>query len=702
MKKALHLLLISLVLGFTHTNAATLWSGNEAIDWNNSKSVGIDASAFSTLDIADRLLFNIEFTGNTDWPQVSLTTSSWKGLAGAGNTGIAAGVTQVVYTVTNDMLTTLTEEGMIITGCGYTLLSVETEKGPGPSGYENAIWIGETELKTDWSTYQTLPAISFSKTSVGDIMRIRYKDVKAGASILPKNSSWSDLPDAPGKTADGVYVDYEVTSAMLASLKSGGTIIQGVGVTLTSVDILPQQTGDKVSATVPVYHNWCWTAGEQPTLRVQLQNPLEEDKTVKVEIMVTTDKLASVGTLTRDVTVTKQGTRIEEIPLDVVAEPGFYRCTVMADGDMVRAFNIGYAPEDIVSAPDMQSDFATFWQTARAELDAVAPQYTLTKIDSKSTSKRNVYLVEMKTSPDQSGSDITIRGYYAEPTAAGTYPALIHYQGYDGGTDTPWCMGGDDNPDWCEFILSTRGQVVNNRPPYTNVYGDWFAYGFDHQDHYYYRGAFMDAVRAIDFMCSREKVQQQNIFAEGASQGGALTLAAAALDDRLNAIAPGIPFLGDYPDYFQIASWPGNVAFQQRNKLGWTDEQMYTMLSYFDTKNLATMITCPVTMNFSLQDNVCPPHTNVAPYNNLASTEKEYSVNATLAHQTSGAWWTTFMQFFRDHMKSTEGIDDLPAANIEQDGRVYNLQGQCVGTAENFNALPAGLYIVNGKKEVRK
>ena len=512
MKKAIHLLFVTLLLSLTPVQAATLWSGNEAIDWNNGKSVGIDASAFSTLDIADRLVFNIEFTGQTDWPQVSLTTSSWKGLAGAGNTGIAAGVSQVVYVVTNDMLTTLTEEGLLITGCGYNLLSVETEAGPGPTGYENAIWIGETELKTDWSTYQSIPAISFAKTSVGDIMRIRFKDVKAGAMILPKNSSWEDLPDASGKTADGVYVDYEVTGDMLASLKSGGTIIQGVGVTLTSVDILQQQTGDKVSATVPVYHNWCWSEGEQPTLRIQLQNPLEEDKTVNVQVLVTTDKLATVGAITRDVEVTKMGTRIEDLPLEVIGAPGFYRCTVTADGELVRAFNIGYAPEQVVSAPDMQSDFATFWQAARSELDAVAPQYTLTKIDSKSTSKRTVYLVEMKTSPDQSGDDITIRGYYAEPTAAGTYPALIHYQGYDGGTDTPWCMGGDDNPDWCEFILSTRGQVVNNRPPYTNVYGDWFAYGFDHQDHYYYRGAFMDAVRAIDFMCSREKVQQQNIF----------------------------------------------------------------------------------------------------------------------------------------------------------------------------------------------
>ena len=133
----------------------------------------------------------------------------------------------------------------------------------------------------------------------------------------------------------------------------------------------------------------------------------------------------------------------------------------------------------------------------------------------------------------------------------------------------------------------------------------------------------MDAVRVIDFLGTREKVQQYNIFAEGASQGGALTLAAAALcDGRINAIAPAVPFMGDFPDYFQIAPWPANVANAKRVQLGMTEEEMYCMLSYFDTKNLATMITCPVYMDFSLQDNVCPPHTNWASYNNLKSEEK--------------------------------------------------------------------------------
>lgn len=680
--------------------AQVIWSGEKDIDW--SSTLGIDATKFANADIADRLVFNIRYVGNNDWPQVSLTTPSWSGVPGAGNTLIYASTTQVVYAITSDMLTTLTEQGLLVTGCGYTLLSIEIEKGPGASGYENAIWIGEVVLPSDWSGSVSIPALSFKNASLGDKMRIHVKDVKPGSLILPKNASWGDIADAPGKTAEGVYVDYDITETLLQLMKTDGLIIQGVNATITSIDIIKAQTGDRVTAAVPVTHNWTWLTGEEPSIRISLKNPTAEAKSVSYKLLVTTDKLENVKNISGSTTVEAGGTKTEDVPVSGLSS-GFYHITVTVDGEMIRAFNIGIDPEGVVSAPDMQPDFAAFWQQALTDLSAVEPRYQLTKIDSKSTDKRTVYLVEMKSVADGTGSDITIRGYYAEPTGSGTYPAIIHYQGYDSGTADPWCMGGNDNPGWCELILSTRGQVINNRPPYTNAYGDWFAYGMDHQDHFYYRGAYMDVVRAIDFMASREKVQQQNIFAEGASQGGAFTLAAAALDKRLNSIAPGIPFMGDFPDYFELASWPGNVAKNQKNKLGMSEAEMYRVLSYFDTKNLATMITCPVIMNFSLQDNVCPPHTNVAPYNNLASTEKEYSVNATLGHETSGSWWNTYFQFFRDHFKTADAISEINAQSDISNGAIYNLQGQRVAeTRESLPILPQGVYIVNGNKVMKK
>lgn len=49
---------------------------------------------------------------------------------------------------------------------------------------------------------------------------------------------------------------------------------------------------------------------------------------------------------------------------------------------------------------------------------------------------------------------------------------------------------------------------------------------------------------------------------------------------------------------------------------------------------------------------------------------------------------------------TTTGIDDLNIDTVKADGRVYNLNGQCVGY--NLEGLKAGIYIQNGKKVIKK
>jgi Acetyl esterase (deacetylase) len=81
--------------------------------------------------------------------------------------------------------------------------------------------------------------------------------------------------------------------------------------------------------------------------------------------------------------------------------------------------------------------------------------------------------------------------------------------------------------------------------------------------------------------------------------------------------------MSDFKDYFNIVQWPGNSVKGEAAKLGIPDPQLYKTLSYFDIKNLASKITCPVFMAFGLQDGTCPPRTNFSGYNNISS-EKQY------------------------------------------------------------------------------
>ncbi len=92
------------------------------------------------------------------------------------------------------------------------------------------------------------------------------------------------------------------------------------------------------------------------------------------------------------------------------------------------------------------------------------------------------------------------------------------------------------NPDFVEFVLSVRGQGLNEP---TDVYGDWITYGLSSKETYYYRGAFMDLIRGIDFVASCNEVDTRNIFAEGGSQDGAFTLVACTLAGRANSQKTG-------------------------------------------------------------------------------------------------------------------------------------------------------------------
>lgn len=392
-----------------------------------------------------------------------------------------------------------------------------------------------------------------------------------------------------------------------------------------------------VEYNVPVVHDWWWTAPERPQITVDVVNSNNEISKCEVSLTVTTDQGLPVTEMSQRVAVAAGDSTAVQFEINV--EPGFYRCTVAGDGEVVKEFNIGFEPEGIVSLPDSQPDFDEFWQRTLDELAAVVPEYSMTEEKDKSNKGGKVYRVKMK-----SLGGVEVQGYLTMPAKASkkhTMPVLVHYMGYG---SKPWHAEPYEGMERIEFVLSTRGQGLNEP---TNTYGDWAVYGLGNRDSFYYRGAFMDLVRAIDFVCTLPEVDQRYIFAEGGSQGGAFTLVACSLDKRIRAAAPWIPFLSDYPDYFKIVHWPAEVIFKKQQETGISNRDLYKMLSYFDVKNFTRRITCPILMGVGLQDPTCPPHTNFAGYN-LISSQKQFVIYPECGHDTRHPDWDDRQRdFFR-------------------------------------------------------
>jgi len=417
----------------------------------------------------------------------------------------------------------------------------------------------------------------------------------------------------------------------------------GGGVVSEALTIHPMSEVFQLPLTVRIAdEDWVFEGAPKATIGLATENQLGKNVKISVGLKMTTDDYQPVSETSKVLKIKHDQSGLALFNIDIPA-PGFYRCTAWAEKEGIKGeevkFNIGYEPEKIVSPVDTLPGFTEFWKATRAQLDQVKPDFRMTLLKEKSGSVRDLYQVTM-----QSLGDVTIEGYYAVPKVPGKYPVIISYMGY--GSD-PWLPGGDHSPDFAEFVLSTRGQGIQKA---SNTYGDWILHGLDTKENYYYRGAFMDLVRAIDFVVSRPEVDPEKIVAEGGSQGGAFTLAACALDHRIRAAAPTIPFLSDYPDYFKIAPWPASAFVGYlKDHPDKTWEEIYPLLSYFDVKNLAHMIQCPILMAVGLQDDVCPPHTNFAAYNQVTS-EKKFYVFPDQGHSVPRQWNDLRMAFFREKL----------------------------------------------------
>ena len=709
-KRRMFLLLLAAMMPLL-MGARTVWTGTQELDWSTGvtdKYVTVNNATLGTVNVGDYIVLKFSAEASA---QIHLNSmaSGWptqaSNLFNASDTNWWIKVTDAM-TFTN---------GIAVTGINATLAEIDVEDG---SNYTNSVWVGETAIKKDWSNWQSIDKSVFSSAVENHYIRFKFKDLVSGAQFglqYNNGSSWVTMPGVSNVAISSLYQQYTISSDMLTALQTYGCIVRGGGYTLTAIDIIDPATLKPLTLSVAsgaTNSNWKYDT-TSPTIKITVQNDNSEAVTANAVVYLYTDAYAPYKTANVSQSVAAGTTETLDVSLSDVAS-GFYRVYATVNDEMAHsAFVIGVNPTSIVSAADKQNDFDAFWQTAKRQLATIeaSDEPVLTEITSKSSETRKVYLVEFKSVPDGlTGEPVTVRGYYCEPQDGEKHPVIMHYLGYDSGyrpggeSSTPYCpSGGTSN--YAEFYLSTRGQSINNRPAadrtdgidrdFTNTYGDWFAYNFGDKDAYYYRGAYMDCVRAIDFMASRSTSDMNNLFAEGQSQGGAFTYAAAALSGRtFKAIAPAIPFMGDFPDYFQVGNWPASVAMANQGTM--TDSEMYAFLSYFDTKNLATMIKCPVITSIGLQDNVCPPHTNIAPYNNVKTpaADKQIVFNPELAHQVNGSWYTTYNNFFQGYEVDENGEHSMTLwENAEGVAINWNGSSNASITALACSKAKAGDYI---------
>ena len=138
------------------------------------------------------------------------------------------------------------------------------------------------------------------------------------------------------------------------------------------------------------------------------------------------------------------------------------------------------------------------------------------------------------------------------------------------------------------------------------------------------RRVFLDTAQLAGIVMGFHDVDAKRVGAIGASQGGGLTVACAALEPRVRRLAPIYPFLSDYKrvwdmDLAKDAYDELTYYFRQFDPRHEREAEVFTKLGYIDLQHLAPRIKGEVLMATCLMDTVCPPSTQFAIYNKIRS-----------------------------------------------------------------------------------
>lgn len=395
---------------------------------------------------------------------------------------------------------------------------------------------------------------------------------------------------------------------------------------LVSAGIFAQPPKQLVQVIVtPDRDDWTYSTGDRALFSVMvLKNNVPLDG-IEVKYTIGPEQMKS----TEEGKVTlKNG--FARIKAERFRDPGFLRCfaTVEVDGKTWTSYSTaGFSPERIEPVTTIPADFTVFWENAKNALSKVEMKPVMTLLPERCTDKVNVYHVGINNIAGK------IYGILCKPKAPGKYPAILHVPGA-GVRPYYGDLAGAENG-FVTFQIGIHGIPVNLDP---SVYEDlrlgalngYNTVNLDDRDNYYYKRVYLGCVRAVDFIESLDCFDGKTIGVTGGSQGGALSIITAGLDNRIDFLAAFYPALSDLQGYLngRAGGWPHMFRNSFTNKT----EKIETS-RYYDVVNFARFVKVPGWYSWGYNDNVCPPTSMYAAYNVIPG-KKELHIFQETQHWT--------------------------------------------------------------------
>jgi len=269
------------------------------------------------------------------------------------------------------------------------------------------------------------------------------------------------------------------------------------------------------------------------------------------------------------------------------------------------------------------TDFDEYWERALRELRATDPEPQLVPtrdIHPKNSEAFDLWFTGV--------GGARLYAKYVRPIAGGPHPAVLQFHGYTG-----------NSGDWSDKLalagqgiavaaLDCRGQGGRSRDNGVvsgNTHNGHIIRGLDDApDKLLFRSIFLDTAQLARAVMGLPEIDGARVGTIGGSQGGALSIACAALEPRIKRCVSVYPFLSDYRrlwdmDLAKDAYAELKTFFRHFDPLHKREGEIFSRLGYIDIHHLAPRIEAEVLMAITLLDNICPPSTQFAVFNNIRS-----------------------------------------------------------------------------------
>lgn len=404
---------------------------------------------------------------------------------------------------------------------------------------------------------------------------------------------------------------------------------------------------DCLWVTNPDHADWLYETGDSAVIAVELYRYGMPVDGVEVSYTIGDDMLPAdkEGKL-----MLKDGKA--KVNIGTMTKPGFRDLRLEANFDGHKSAHhvkVGFSPEKLQPYVKEPADFVGFWQKAVEEDKKFPLTYTIEPVEKYTTDKMTCQLVKLQITPEGK----SMYGYLFIPKGGGKYPAVMTPPGAgvktikDPMLHRYYGEGG---------MIRVETEIHGLHPELSEeefaaerkVRGNYLEFDMDDPDKYYMKDVYLGCRRFLDLLTSLPEWDGKNLFTQGGSQGGALAITTAMLDDRVTGCVANHPALSDMTGYLgdKTGGYPHHF---RKNPETATPEKIRT-LEYYDVVNFARHLKCPVRMTWGFNDNTCPPTTSYEVYN-VITTPKDALLTPINEHWTTVPTEMGHYEWIKEHCK---------------------------------------------------